>query len=43
MVAAGVHPWRETHNVNKVSLEDVAAEAGPGPQRFAATSARVTG
>lgn len=27
MVAAGVHPWRETHNVNKVSLEDVAAEA----------------
>ena len=26
MVAAGVHPWRETHNVNKVSLEDVAAE-----------------
>lgn len=31
MVAADVHPWRETHNVNKVSLEDVAAEAGVSP------------
>ena len=31
MVAAGVHPWRETHNVNKVSLEDVVAEAGVWP------------
>ena len=26
-----VHLWRETHNVNKVGLEDVAAEAGVSP------------
>ena len=31
MVAAAVHPWRETHNVNKVTLEDVAGEAGVPP------------
>ena len=31
MVAAAVHPWRETRNANKVSREDVAAEAGVSP------------
>jgi len=31
MVAAAVQPWRETHSVNKVNLEDVAAEAGVSP------------
>ncbi len=31
MVAGAVHPWRETRNANKVSLEDVAAEGGVSP------------
>jgi AcrR family transcriptional regulator len=31
IIAAAIRLWRETHNVNKVSLEDIAREAGVSP------------
>jgi AcrR family transcriptional regulator len=31
IIAAAIRLWRETHNVNKVSLEDIAQEAGVSP------------
>ena len=31
IITAAVRLWRETHNVNKVSLEDIAGEAGVSP------------
>jgi len=31
IITAAVRLWRETHNVNKVSLEDIAKEAGVSP------------
>jgi AcrR family transcriptional regulator len=31
VLATAIRLWRETHNVNKVSLEDIAREAGVSP------------